>query len=118
MKTHTCKYEIGFDNEMSVDGKTYYCKIDWDVEFDSESEAQSVEVLKCEIQQEDGNNLPCVKIGERYEKIAVVHNPALTEAIDQELWKRVQQFAEDNSREILYAVDEDCEMAKAEWFRE
>jgi hypothetical protein len=118
MKTHTCKYEIGFDNEISVDGKTYYCKIDWDVEFDSEAEAQSVEVMKCEIQQEDGDNLPWVTGGELYEKILVVRHPALTDAIDKKLWDRVQQFAEDNSREIASTVEEDYEMARAEWFRE
>ena len=118
MNNHTCGYEIGFDNELSAGGKTFYCTIDWKVEFDGEADAQSVEVTKCEISPEEGVFLPWTTEGGTMEKIVVTGHPAFTEAIEAKLLEEIQRFAEDNCRDISRDVDEDYEMARAEWHRE
>ena len=118
MNNHTCGYEVGFDNEISVGEKTFYCTIDLKVEFDVDADVQGVEVKRCEIEPEEGINLPWTTEGGTMEKIVVEGHPALTEAIEAKLLEEIQRFAEDNCRDISRDVDEDYEMARAEWFRE
>jgi hypothetical protein len=118
MNNHTCSYEVGFDNEISAGGKTFYCTIDLKVEFDADADVQGVEVTRCEIEPEEGINLPWTTEGRRIEKIIVEGHPALTKAIDEALDKEIQTFAENNSHSIGLDVAEDYESARAEWFRE
>ena len=118
MNSHTCGYKIGFDNELSVGDKTFYCTIDWKVEFDGEADAQAVEVTKCEIEPEEGDNLPWTTEGGAMEKIIVEGHPELSRAIEMELNEEIRTFAEDNCRFIGLDVAEDYEMARAEWHRE
>jgi hypothetical protein len=118
MNNHTCGYDVGFDNEISAGGGTFYCTIDLKVEFDGDVDVQGITVTKCEIEPEEGINLPWTTEGRQYEKIVVEGHPALTEAIEAKLLEEIQRFAEDNCRDISRDVDEDYEMARAEWFRE
>lgn len=118
MNNHTCGYKIGFDNEISAGDKTYYVDAELSVEFDGDVDVQSIEVTKCVISPEEGENLPWTTEGGRMEKIVVEGHPALTEAIEAKLLEEIQTFAEDNCSEISRDVDEDYEMARAEWFRE
>jgi len=118
MNNHTCGYKIGFDNEISAGGKTYYIDAEVSVEFDGDVDAQSVEVTKCEIEADGGKYLPWTTEGGTMEKIVVADHPELTKAIEERLDKEIQTFAEDNCRFIGLDVAEDYEMARAEWFRE
>jgi hypothetical protein len=118
MNNHTCGYRIGFDNEISVEDKTYYVDAELSVEFDGDVDVQSIEVTKCVISPEEGDNLPWITQGGTMEKIVVEGHPALTNAIEERLDKEIQTFAEDNCRFIGLDVAEDYEMARAEWNRE
>jgi hypothetical protein len=118
MNSHTCGYKIGFDNELSVGDKTYYIDAEVSVEFDGDVDVQSIEVTKCIISPEEGDNLPWTTEGRQYEKIVVEGHPELSRAIEMELDEEIRTFAEDNCREISRDVDEDYEMARAEWHRE
>ena len=118
MNNHTCGYDVGFDNEISAGGKTFYCTIDLKVEFDGDVDVQSIEVTRCEIEPEEGINLPWTTEGGQYEKIVVEGHPELTKAIEDALDEEIRTFAEDNCRFIGLDVAEDYEMARAEWFRE
>jgi hypothetical protein len=118
MNNHTCGYDVGFDNEISAGGEAFYCTIDLKVEFDGDVDVQSIEVTKCEIEADEGKYLPWTTEGGTMEKIVVAGHPELTKAIEERLDREIQTFAEDNCREISRDVDEDYEMARAEWFRE
>jgi hypothetical protein len=118
MNNHTCGYKIGFDNEISVGDKTYYIDAEVSVEFDGDVDVQSIEVTRCVISPEEGDNLLWSTEGGQYEKIVVEDHPELTKAIEDALDKEIQTFAEDNCRFIGLDVAEDYEMARAEWNRE
>lgn len=118
MNNHTCGYDVGFDNEISAEGETFYCKIDLKVEFDGDVDVQGIEVIKCEIEADEGVFLPWTTEGGRFEKIVVEGNLALTKAIEDALDEEIRTFAEDNCRFIGLDVAEDYEMARAEWHRE
>lgn len=118
MNNHTCGYKIEFDNEISVGDKTYYVDAEVSVEFDGEVDVQSMEVTRCIISPEEGDNLPWTTEGGSMEKIVVAGNLALTEAIEKALDKEIQTFAEDNCRFIGMDVAEDYEACRAEWHRE
>jgi hypothetical protein len=49
VNNHTCGYDVGFDNEISAGGETFYCTIDLKVEFDGDVDLQGIEVTKCVI---------------------------------------------------------------------
>jgi hypothetical protein len=118
MNNHTCGYKVGFDNEISAGDKTYYVDAEVSVEFDGDVDVQSIEVTRCVISPEEGDNLPWTTEGKQYEKIVVEGNLALTEAIEKALDKEIQTFAEDNCRFIGLDVAEDYESGYAEWHRE
>jgi len=118
MKTHTCGYKVGFSNEISVGDKTYYVDAEVSVEFDGDVDVQGIEVTRCEIEADEGKYLPWTTEGGRFEKIVVEGNLALTKAIEDALDEEIRTFAEDNCRFIGLDVAEDCEMARAEWFRD
>ena len=118
MNNHTCGYKVGFDNELSVDGKTYYVSAEVSVEFDGDVDVQGIEVTKCEIEAEEGKYLPWTTEGRQYEKIVVDGHPELTKAIEDALDEEIRTFAEDNCRFIGLDVAEDYEACYAEWHRE
>lgn len=118
MKNHTCGYDVGFDNEISAGGETFYCTTDLKVEFDGDVDLQGIKVTKCEIEADEGKYLPWSTEGGRFEKIVVEGNLALTKAIEDALYEEIRAFAEDNCRFIGLDVAEDYEMARAEWHRE
>jgi hypothetical protein len=117
--THTCGYKVGIDEEVKVGNDIYYCTINLDVDFDSEAEASSVEVVDCKIEgPNDGQMQSWTTEGRRIEKVIVHGEPDLTEAIDKAIWKEIQLFAEDNYSDIARDVDEDYEASYAEWHKE
>ena len=118
MKRHTCGYKVGFSNEISVGDSTYYVDAEVSVEFDGDVDVQGIEVTKCIIEQEGGDNLNWKTDGGRFEKIVVEGHPELTKAIEDALDKEIRTFAEDNCRFIGLDVAEDYEACYAEWHRE
>lgn len=116
--THTCGYKIGIDREIQVSEECFYVKVDASVEFDHEAEAKSVEIIDCVIENEKGETLSWMLEGRQIERIVVKKHPDLTPAIDNALWAEIHSYAEDNYRDISRDVDEDYEMAYAEWHRE
>ncbi len=118
MNNHTCGYDVGFDNEISAGGETFYCTIDLKVEFDGDVDVQGIEVTKCKIEADEGKYLPWTTEGGRFEKIVIEGHPELTRAIEDALDEEIRTFAEDNCRFIGLDVAEDYDMARAEWHRE
>lgn len=117
--THTCGYSVGIDREILVGEDLYYATIDLGVDFNSEGEAIQVEVVKCQIEGSlEGQVQAWTTEGRRLEKIIVHGEPALTEVIDNALWEAINQYSEDHAYGIGREVEEDYEMARAEWFRE
>lgn len=99
-------YSIEIAKELSVGDEVFWVAIEADVWFrnDEEPEPYIVEITKAQVAPLEGDDLPLDYEGKRIEKLIVVGHPALTEAIDVELWERIQQFAEDNDREIMFAI--------------
>jgi hypothetical protein len=118
MNNHICKYKVELDTELSGEDQTYYVFAEVKVEFDGDVDVQGIEVTMCEIQTEEGMNVPGRVEDGQFEKIIVKGHPVLTEAIDKAIGAEIQTFAEDNCRFIGLDVAEDYEMARAEWHRE
>lgn len=117
--THTCGYKVGIDREITVHDDTFYCDIDLHVEFDSEAEPSSVEVEKCKVEgPNEGQVQAWTTEGRRIEKIIIHGYPEATKLLDEILWEEIYSFASDNYSDIARDVDEDYEMAHAEWHRE
>jgi len=118
MKTHTCSYNVGFANEISVGDATYYVDAEVGVEFDGDVNLRSTTVLTCKIEADEGKCLPWTTEGGMSLKIVVEGHPELTKAIEEALDEEIRTFAEDNCRFIGLDVAEDYEAARAEWYRE
>ena len=116
--THTCGYKIPLDTELSGEDQTYYVSAEVSVEFDGDVDVQSITVIRCEIEAEDGKHLKYEIDGGQFEKVVVKGHPVLTKAIENAIDAEIQTFAEDNCRFIGLDVAEDYEMAYAEWHRE
>jgi|LakMenE18May11ns_1017448.scaffolds.fasta_scaffold9941217_6 hypothetical protein len=116
--THTCGYKVGFDREIQVSGESFYVNLDASVEFDNEAEAKNVEITECTIENDKGETLSWDLEGRQLERVVVKNYPDLTSAIDNTLWAEIETYASDNYSDIAKDIDEDYEMARAEWFRD
>jgi hypothetical protein len=114
--THTCGYEVGIDEEILVGEDLYYATIDLGVDFNSEGEAIQVEVAKCKIEGPlEGQVQAWTTEGRQLERVIVHGEPALTEAIDNALWRAIDQYSEDNAYDICREVETDYDERLACW---
>jgi hypothetical protein len=114
--SHTLTYEVGYDNEIAVGDRVFYAKINLDVDFDDDADAQRVEVTECEIMPLDEDRvLPWTTEGKRLEKIIIEGDPELTEVVDKTLWEAISRYAEDNYGDIHREVDTDYEEQMSCW---
>lgn len=113
-------HEIEIDQEITEGGITYSVWIEAALEFcyAEDPECCGVEITQAEVSPLDGKPLKLNYEGRQLEKLIVKGYPTLTETIDGLLWSEIQTYTEDNYRDLMRDIDEDYEMARAEWFRE
>lgn len=113
-------HTILLDQEVTEGGITYYVQLEAELEFrhSEDPECCGVEITKAEVAPLDGKPLKLGYEGLQLEKLIVKNHPTLTETIDGLLWSEIQTYTEDNYRDLMRDIDEDYEMAYAEWHRE
>ena len=119
MKNHTCKYEVGIDREIEVQGKIYYVAIEAYVDFDGEADPveNSLEIEYALVSLNEGENLAVIDNTKQGDKVRVP-DPVAEKAIDEALWQAISEYGSDNCSDIARDVDEDYEASYAEWHRE
>lgn len=95
-------YQIDIEKELSLDGEDFYVFISAEIGFKNEDDpiCDTVEIVKADISRLDGSPLAIDYDGRRLEKVIVTGFPALTKAIDEQLWEAIDQYTEDNFRFI------------------
>lgn len=112
--------KVWLDEEVTEGGITYYVQIEAELEFRhaEDPECCGVEITHAEVAPLDGEPLKLNYEGRQIEKLIIKGYPTLTETIDGLLWSKIQTYTEDNYRDLMRDMEEDYEMARAEWFRE
>lgn len=113
-------HKIEIDQEITEGGIAYSVQMEAALEFRyaEDPECCGVEITKAEVAPLDGKPLKLGYEGLQLEKLIVKNHPTLTETIDGLLWSEIQTYTEDNYRYLMRDIEEDYEMARAEWFRE
>jgi hypothetical protein len=116
MKTHTCSYEIGIDREIEVEGKVYYCAIDFEVGFDEDADAieSTLEISQAIVCLGEGENMAVIDHTKCGDKVRVP-NPVLEREIDQMIWDEINQYGSDNASDIAREVSTDYDEMKSLW---